>query len=79
MNAYEIEQIEKQMKAGIRLPLSYQDWADVARRARQERDRVMGKAIADFFTAAFAKITGAARQMRTTAAECSAARLRHDH
>lgn len=79
MNAYEIEQIEKQMKADIRLPLAFEAWADVEHRARQERARVMGKLFADFFAAAFAKISGAARQIRSTAADCTDARLRHDH
>jgi len=79
MNAYEIEQIEKQMKADFRLPLSYQAWADVEQRARQERARVVGKALAEFFAAAFARITGVARQIRRTAADCTDARLRHDH
>lgn len=79
MNAYEIEQIEKQMKADFRLPLSYQAWADTEQRARQERARVMGKVLADFFASALAKISGAARQIRRTAADCTNARLRHDH
>jgi hypothetical protein len=79
MNAYEIEQIEKQMKAGFRLPMPFQAWADIEQRARQERARVVGKALADFFAAAFASITGAARQIRRTAADCTDARLRHDH
>ncbi len=79
MNAFEIEQIEKRMKAGLRLPLAYQAWADIEQRARQERARVVGKALADFFAAAFASIAGAARQVRRTAADCTDARLRHDH
>jgi hypothetical protein len=79
MNAYEIEQIEKQMKAGLRLPLPFEAWADIEQRARQERARVVGKALAAFFAAAFARISGAARQIRRTAADCTDARLRHDH
>jgi hypothetical protein len=79
MNAYEIEQIEKQMKAGVRLPLPFQAWGDMERQARQERARVMGKVLADFFASALAKISGAARQIRSTAADCTDARLRHDH
>ena len=79
MNAYEIEQIEKQMKAEFRLPLPYEAWADIEHSARQERARVMGKAMAGFFAAALAKISGAARQIRSTAADCTDARLRHDH
>lgn len=79
MNAYEIEQIEKQMKSGLRLPLAFDAWADLERQARQERARVVAKVIADFFIALYAKITGAARQIRSTAAECTDARLRHDH
>jgi hypothetical protein len=79
MNAYEIEQIEKQMRSALRLPLPYQAWGDIEREARQQRARVIGKLLADFFTAAVAKISGAARQIRSTAADCTHARLRHDH
>ncbi len=79
MNAYEIEQLEKKMKAEFRLALPYQDWAKIARTARQERARYVGKMIADFFAAALAKLSRAARQIRSTAAECTDARLRHDH
>jgi len=32
-----------------------------------------------FFAAVYAKITGAAGQIRSTAADCTGARLRHDH
>ena len=79
MNAYEIEQIEKQMKSDLRLPLAYNAWADIERQARQERARVVGKMLVDFFAAAVAKISGAAGQIRSTAADCTEARLRHDH
>lgn len=79
MNAYEIEQIEQQMRTDIRLPLPFQAWADLEHRARQERARVVGAALAKFFAAALAKITGVARQIRSTAADCTDARLRHDH
>lgn len=78
MNHYEIEQIEKQMKANMRLPLSFNAWADLERDARQERARVVGKIISDFFAAVVAKVTGVARQVRSTAAECTDARLRHN-
>lgn len=78
MNAYEIEQIEQQMKATIRLPLSYNSWADLERNARQERARVMAKVISEFFAALAAKVSGAARQVRSTAADCTSARLRHN-
>lgn len=79
MNAYEIEQIEKQMRSEFRLPLSYEAWADIEHQAREERARVVGKLLANFFAAAVAKIWGAARQIRSTAADCTDARLRHDH
>lgn len=79
MNAYEIEQIEKQMRCELRLPLPYQAWGDIERQAREQRARVIGKLLADFFAAAYATISGAARQIRSTAAECTEARLRHDH
>jgi hypothetical protein len=79
MNAYEIEQIEKQMKSDLRLPLAYNAWADIERQARQERARVMANVMKKFFAAVYAKITGAAGQIRSTAADCTGARLRHDH
>jgi len=79
MNAYEIEQIEKQMRSEFRLPLPYQAWGDIERQARQQRARVVGKMMVDFFAAAVAKISGAAGQIRSTAADCTEARLRHDH
>jgi len=79
MNAYEIEQIEKQMKSDLRLPLAYNAWADIERQARQERARVMADVMKKFFAAVYAKITGAAGQIRSTAADCTGARLRHDH
>ena len=52
MNAYEIEQIEKDIRANFRLPLSFDGWADIERRAREERARVLGEGIASFFAAA---------------------------
>jgi len=79
MNAYEIEQIEKQMKSEFRLRLPYQEWSDIERRARLERARVVARMLGEFFAAAYARITGAAAQMRSTAADCTGARLRHDH
>ena len=79
MNAYEIEQIEKQMRSELRLPLAYNAWADIERQARQERARVMANVMKKFFAAVYAKITGAAGQIRSTAADCTGARLRHDH
>jgi len=79
MNAYEIEQLEKQMRAGNRLTLPYEAWADIARLARQERARFVGKITTDFLAGALAMIAGVARQMRRTAADCTDARLRHDH
>ena len=79
MNAYEIEQIEKQMRAGFRLPVEFHEWSIVERQARQERARILGKMFSEFFAAAYAKLTGAAGQIRSTAADCTGARLRHDH
>jgi len=78
MNAHEIEQIEKHMRAAVRLPLSYNAWADLERHAREERARVMGRMISDFFAAVVSKVTGVARQVRSTAADCTQARLRHN-
>ena len=77
MNAYEIEQIEKDVRANFRLPLSFDGWADIERRAREERARVMGEAVARFFAAARAKLAGFGRRVRTTAADCTSARLHH--
>jgi hypothetical protein len=79
VNAYEIEQIEKQMKSELRLPLAYGAWANVEHQARQERARMMAKLMRNFFAAVYAKITGAAGQIRNSAADCTGARLRHDH
>ena len=78
MNAYEIEQIEKQMRDKMRLPLAYNAWADIEHQARQERARMMGKVLRGFFAAVAAKVSGAARQVRSTAADCTGARLRHN-
>jgi hypothetical protein len=79
MNAYEIERIEQQMKAEFRLPLAYESWADIERRAHRERAHMMGKAFAHFFSVALSKITGIGSLIRSTAAQCTGARLRHDH
>lgn len=78
MNLYEMEQIEKQMRAAVSAPLSYNSWADLERNARQERARVVGKMISAFFAAVAAKVAGATRQVRSTAADCTDARLRHN-
>ncbi len=77
MNAFEIEQIEKDVKANFRLPLSFESWGDIERRAREERARVLGQGIASFFAAAWAKLTSAVRGVRSTAADCTSARLHH--
>jgi hypothetical protein len=79
MDAYEIAEIEKHLKADYRLPLSYEAWSDIEREARQARAKESYKAVAAFFSAVLAKVTGAARQVRGIAAECTGARLRHDH
>lgn len=77
MNAYEIEQIENQMRANTRLPLSYVARSDIERYARAERARVISKAIADLFAKVSAKVSGVGRQVRSTAADCTDARLNH--
>lgn len=79
MNAYEIEQIEKQVKADFRLPLGYEAWADIERNAREQRAHAIAEAFAKGIAAVAATVTGFARQIRSTAAECTSARLRHDH
>lgn len=77
MNAYEIEQIEKDVKASFRLPLAFSEWGDIERRAREERARVLGEGIARFFAALRAKVVNLVRGVRSTAADCSSARLHH--
>ncbi|MDH3319872.1 MAG: hypothetical protein OEO84_09310 [Betaproteobacteria bacterium] len=77
MNAYEIGQIEKDIRANFRLPLSYSGWADIERHARQERARVLGEGFSRFVAAAWAKLVGLGRGMRSTAADCTDARLTH--
>lgn len=77
MNAYEIEQIEKDVRANFRLPLAFSDWADIERRARQERARVLGEGIAKFFVGAWTKLASYVRGVRNTAADCTSARLHH--
>jgi hypothetical protein len=79
MNAYEIAQIEKSMKADYRLPLSYEAWTDIERDARHARAQESYKAVAGFFNGALSKLAGAIRQVRGIAAQCTGARLRHDH
>jgi len=79
MNAYEIEQVEKQVKGDFRLPLGYQAWADIEHKAREQRARTAAEAFSNFFAGLLAKATGFARQIRSTAAQCTDARLRHDH
>jgi len=77
MNAFEIEQIEKDIRANFRLPLSFEGWADVERQARQERARVLANGVARFFSALRAKLSGFGRGVRNTAADCTSARLHH--
>ena len=79
MNAYEIAEIEKSMKVEYQLPLSYEAWSDIEREARQARAKETYSAVEGFFSAVLAKLTGAVRQVRGIAAECTGARLRHDH
>jgi hypothetical protein len=78
MNAYEIEQIEKKLRAEMRLPLSFNAWAILEHNARQDRARVVGAMISGFFAAVAAKVTAVAREVRSTAADCTQARLRHN-
>jgi hypothetical protein len=77
MNAYEIEQIEKDIRAKFQLPLSYAAWADIERRAREERARVLGQGFAQFFRAVWTRLAGFGRQVRSTAQDCTDARLHH--
>ena len=79
MNAYEIEQIEKDMRANFRLPRAFEDWADVERRAREERARILGEGFRRFFAAVKAKAAAIGQQFRrsTAAADCGEAKLHH--
>lgn len=77
MNAYEIEQIEKDVRANFQLPLSYEGWADIERRAREERARVLGQGVSRVFRALLTRLASFGRQVRATAADCTDARLRH--
>ena len=77
MNAYEIEQIEKHLKVDTQLPLSYVAWADIEQRARAQRARVVGEAMARLFSAVSARLARLAGQVRHTAADCTQARLHH--
>jgi hypothetical protein len=74
MNAYEIEQVEKQVKAEMQLPLSYVAWSEIERQARAERARAVSALFRRLFAAVSAKLTGLSRQMRGSAAS---ARLNH--
>jgi hypothetical protein len=75
VNAYEIEKMEKDVRANFRLPLSYAGWADIERQAREERARILGKGITTFFAAAWAKLASVGRGVRNTAADCTSARV----
>jgi len=75
MNAYEIEQVEKDVRANFRLPLSYVGWADIERRAREERARVLGESFVKLYRAVWTRLTGLGRQVRSTAQDCTDARL----
>jgi hypothetical protein len=79
MNAYEIEVIEKTMRANYRLPLSYTTWADIEHQARRARAQAAGEVLGQFFGAVAGKVAAFARQVRSIAAQCTGARLRHDH
>jgi hypothetical protein len=79
MNAYEIAEIEKGVKANYRLPVSYDVWAGLEQEARQARARAVGQMLSHFVGAVVQKTAAAVRQVRSIAAQCTGARLRHDH
>jgi hypothetical protein len=79
MNAYEIAEIEKSMKASYRIPLSYEAWAGIEHEARQARARATNEALAKFFGVLVDSVAAVVRQVRSIAAQCTGARLRHDH
>jgi len=77
MNLYEIEQVESRLKAETRLPLSFDTWVEIERRAREERAQIVGDAITRFFAALSTRLAHLRRQVRQTASDWTAARLRH--
>ena len=77
MNGYEIEQIESRLKAETRLPLTFDAWVDIERRAHEERAHMVGSLFARLFSAISSKFAGLGRHVRNTAADCTDARLRH--
>ena len=79
MNAYEITQIENGMKTVYRLPMSYEVWARMEHEARQARARAVGQMLMQSFGAVAQSAAAVARQIRSIAAQCTGARLRHDH
>jgi len=74
MNAYEIEQVEKHVKSGLQLPLSYVAWSEIERQARAERARAVTAMVRKLFAAVSAKLAGLSRQVRGSTAS---ARLNH--
>ncbi|MGH8686115.1 MAG: RSP_7527 family protein [Burkholderiales bacterium] len=76
MNAYEIEQIESRLRAETRLPLTFDAWVDIERRAREERAQMIGSLFARLFSAISSKFAGLRRHVQNTAANCTDARLR---
>ena len=77
--ATEIEQIEKQMKGRPPAALGLRGVGRHRAPGAPERVPTWSQVLANFFAAVYAKITGAAGQIRSTAADCTGARLRHDH
>lgn len=77
MNAQEMKQIEQDVQASFRLPLSFEAWADVERRAREERAHFIGASVSAFFKGLFARVARLGREVRSTAADCTDARLNH--
>jgi len=77
MNAQEMKQIEQDVQENFRLPLSFEAWADVERRAREERAHFIGASVRGFFKSLLAKVSRLGREVRSTAADCTDARLNH--
>jgi hypothetical protein len=68
MNAYEIEQVEKQLKAEMQLPLSYVAWSEIERQARAERARAVSALVRNSSLPCRPRSPGLSRQLRGTAA-----------
>ncbi len=74
MNASEIRNIEEQLNVSrFSLPVSQEQVEAVVRRAKEQRARVVAQMLASIP----GRLARLARAIRGTAAQCTAARMRH--